>query len=61
LYTVELRDKHSSPNNSGDLMKKKEMGGKCGMYGRRGEASIDVWWENAQEGECLEDYAWVGG
>jgi len=34
-YTVDLRDMHSSPNNSGDLMEKNEMGGKCGIYVER--------------------------
>jgi len=57
LHTVELRDKHSSLNNSGGQMKKKEMGGKYGMYGGRREASVGLWWENVQERECLEDYA----
>jgi hypothetical protein len=43
FHAVEFRDMHSSPNNSGDLMKKNKMGGECSMYGGRGEASIGLW------------------
>jgi hypothetical protein len=59
LHTVVLHDMHSSPNNSGDQMKKNEMGAKKWHErgeGERGEASIGLWWKNVREGDSLGDY-----
>ena len=41
--------------NSGDQIKKTEMGRRCSTYGGRGEVHTGLWWGNLREGDHLED------